>query len=275
MASILLKIRHKGNLSFTKPVFILRRDENPAIIEGGILFRLGGNALLNANAYELLSLAMRYVFAALMVLIVIRAWRITFIDNRRANKLRRLSPDTGIIGEMMVVRGGEKARPGMHYSVTLEGTIGSGRRSDIRVRHSTVKSRHAIYQMTEEGLFVRGHAHCRIRDGHGRLARQLVLQDGEILRVGEVALLLVLSDGGSAPEEIHRRILRKKRDMRIRQNIQVWNDIGDMDDSIFRPDADDLFESNPAGGFAGDDFYGANEPDPYDFFRTDDTDDDF
>lgn len=165
---------------------------------------------MSANAYEILALAMRYVFAALMVLIVLRAWRISVIDSRRATKLRRLSPDTGIIGEMLVVNGSERARPGMHYPVTLEGTIGSARRSDIRVRHSTVRARHAIYQMTEEGLFVRGHANARIRDKFGRGAKELMLQDGDILRIGDVALMLVLTDGGSEPEEMDRRVLRRR-----------------------------------------------------------------
>ena len=45
---------------------------------------------MGANAYEILALAMRYVFAGLMLLIVVRAWRITAIDSRRARKLRRL-----------------------------------------------------------------------------------------------------------------------------------------------------------------------------------------
>ena len=215
---------------------------------------------MNANAYELLSLAMRYVFAGLMVLIVIRAWRITFIDNRRANKLRRLSPDTGVIGEMLVTTGSERARPGMHYPVTLEGSIGSGRRADIRIRHSTVKGRHAIYQMTDEGLFVRGHAHCRIRDGHGRLARQLVLQDGDILRIGDVALMLVLSDGGSTPAEPRRHILKRRGP--AHRDEPAYRDEPPYGDPLFEPEADELFRTNPAGNF----------DDPYDFFKPGDND---
>ena len=74
---------------------------------------------MSANAYEILALAVRYVFAFLMLLIVLRAWRITSVDSRRARKLRRLSPQTGIIGEMLVMDGGERAKPGMRYPVTL------------------------------------------------------------------------------------------------------------------------------------------------------------
>ena len=212
---------------------------------------------MSANAYELLALLMRYVFAGLMILIVLRAWRTTIVDSRRAAKLRRLSPDTGIIGEMLVVNGSERARPGMRYPVTLEGTIGSGRRSDIRVRHSSVRARHAIYQMTDAGLFVRGHANARIRDGHGRIARALVLQDGEILRVGQVGLMLVLSDGGGEPEEMNRRVLRRRR-----RAPEGYADDEPFDDGIFEAgegcgDADEMFMSNPAGGYMDEDTYDA------------------
>ena len=203
---------------------------------------------MGANAYEVLALAMRYVFAALMLLIVLRAWRITVVDSRRAGKLRRLSPETGIIGEMLVVDGSERARPGMHYPVTLEGAIGSARRSDIRIRHSSVRTRHALYQMTDDGLFVRSHAGARMRDGFGRPAKELLLHDGEILRVGSVALMLVLTDADSAPEEINRRILRRRRP----ENAEAEDEA--FDDGIFemQPEetaADDLFMSNPAASF--------------------------
>jgi len=210
---------------------------------------------MSANAYELLSLAMRYVFAGLMVLIVLRAWRISIVDSRRATKLRRLSPNTGIIGEMLVVDGSERSRPGMHYPVTLEGTIGSSRRADIRLRHSSVRSRHAIYQMTEEGLFVRSHASARIRDGFGRSVRELILEDGQILRVGQVSLMLVLTDAGGEPEEMNRRVLRRRR-----HEVRSMHEDGDFDDGIFEPrmpepEADDLFMSNPASTFSSADEY--------------------
>lgn len=221
---------------------------------------------MSANAYELLALAMRYVFAGLMLLIVLRAWRISMVDSGRANRLRRLSPDTGIIGEMLVVNGGERARPGMRYPVTLEGNIGSGRRADIRVRHSTVRSRHAIFQMTNDGLYVRGHAHARIRDGHGRIARELTLHDGEILRLGDVALMLVLTEADSAPEEINRSILRKHAPRRRAEAEDETSAV--FDDNVFEipqqdDNPDDLFMTNPAGGFIPSDY---DEDDAFDDF---------
>ena len=207
---------------------------------------------MGANAYELLSLAMRYVFAGLIVLIVVRAWYGASVDSQRAAKLRKLSPDTGIIGEMLVTDGGERAKTGMRYPVTLEGTIGSNRRADIRVRHSSVRGRHAIYQMTDEGFFVRGHANLRIGDGAGNYFREVLIPDGGQLQVGGVTLMLVLADGGSPDADPLRRKRRRKH---ARGEAK-----GDAPEQRQLPDGeDDLFR---AGG-AYDEYDGYDEYDDF------------
>ena len=215
---------------------------------------------MSANAYELLALAMRYVFAGLIVLIVARAWYGASVDSQRATKLRRLSPDTGIIGEFLVTDGGERAKPGMRYPVTLEGTIGSNRRADIRIRHGSIRGRHAIYQRSEEGLFVRGHASIRIGDGRGRFARELLLQDGDHLQVGKVTLMLVLTDGGSPDADLLRRKTRKRHSRDGRNEVIP---------APLQEDVDELFRTNPAG----EDQY--DEGDAYDEFDAYDEYDEF
>ena len=217
---------------------------------------------MSANAYEILALAMRYVFAGLMVLIVLRAWRLTMVDSGRAKKLRRLSPETGIIGEMLILEGGEKAKPGMRYPVTLEGTLGSGPRADIRVRHSSIRRRHAYYMMTESGLYIRGHAHARI-GADGRWQREITLKDGEEMRVGRVTLMLVLTGADAAPEEISRHVLRRRR---MEEEAETEMDDGMFDaPPIDENDPDDLFFSNPASCLSPEDYdYDTDENDPYD-----------
>ena len=155
---------------------------------------------MSQNLYELVALGARYVFAGLMLLIVLRAWRITLIDSRRAAALRRLSPQTGLSGELLVLEGDEKARRGMRYPVIREGMIGPSRRSDIRIRHSSVRRKHAWFQLTEDGLTVRARPNAPMRDGDGRPARALLLPDGGEFSLGRVRLLLVLTDA-AAPEE--------------------------------------------------------------------------
>lgn len=187
---------------------------------------------MSQNLYEIVALGARYVFAGLMLLIVLRAWRITLVDSRRAATLRHLSPATGISGELVVLEGDEKARRGMKYPVIKEGMIGASRRADIRIRHSSVRRRHAYFQLTEEGLFVRTHAGAPMRDGEGRPVRALTLSDGGEFSLGRVRLLLVLTEAVE-PAAPHRHDRRE--------------DDGDeayTDDHL--PASDDPFDAPPA-----------------------------
>ena len=163
---------------------------------------------MSQGVYEILALAARYAFAALMLLIVIRAWRITLIDSRRAAQLRRMSPQTGLSGELVVMVGDEKARRGMRYPVIREGMIGASRRADVRIRHSSVRRRHAYFELTEDGLKVRSHAGAPLRDVHNRPVKEITLRDGGMIGIGRVRLLLVLT---GAPEEAVARVRREKR----------------------------------------------------------------
>ena len=150
---------------------------------------------MSTGLYELVALGARYVFAALMVLIVLRAWRITLIDARRAGALRRMSPQTGLSGELLVLDGDGKARRGMRYPVIREGMIGASRRSDIRIRHASIRRKHAYFQLTGRGLTVQARPGAPMRDADGRRAETLLLGDGSEFTLGRVRLLLVLSDG--------------------------------------------------------------------------------
>ena len=185
------------------------------------------------NLYEILALAARYVFAGLMVLIVLRAWRITLVDSRRAATLRRISPQTGISGELVVLDGDEKARRGMRYPVIREGMIGTSRRADIRIRHSSIRRRHAYFQLTEEGLFIRTHAGAPMRDGEGRPMRGITLPDGSEFSLGGVRLLLVLTE---APEPAGSHRHDRRGD---------WTDAGEAPDAGDYPGPGDPFASQP------------------------------
>ena len=150
---------------------------------------------MSEGLYELVALGARYVFAALMVLIVLRAWRITIVDSRRAGMLRRLSPQTGLSGELLVLEGDGKACRGMRYPVIREGMIGVLRRSDIRIRHASIRRKHAYFQLTDRGLVIQARPGAAMRDANGRRVETLLLGDGSEFTLGRVRLLLVLSDG--------------------------------------------------------------------------------
>lgn len=162
------------------------------MIDGEFYRREG--ARVSDGLYEILALAARYFFAGLFLLIVLRAWRVTVRDARRARKLRRLSPQTGLSGELVVLEGEGRARRGMRYPVIREGTLGSARSADVRVRHPSVRPRHARFELTEEGLSLTAAPGAKLLDGEGERARKLLLRDGDCFTAGSVTLTLVLID---------------------------------------------------------------------------------
>ena len=187
---------------------------------------------MRENLYELVALGARYFFVALMLLIVIRAWRIAIIDSRRAAKLRRWAPETGVIGEFQVLDGDERARKGMVYPVIREGLIGRSRKADIRLRSHSVHVRHAYFEMAADGLRLRTVGAARMDAGQGR-ARHIALKDGDTLLVGRVRLMLVLS---GTPAEEPPRERPPRRPARSGE---------DLDDEWFETDPDRLFETQP------------------------------
>ena len=162
------------------------------MIDGEFYRREG--ARVSDGLYEILALAARYFFAGLFLLIVLRAWRVTVRDARRARKLRRLSPQTGLSGELVVLEGEGRARRGMRYPVIREGTLGSARSADVRVRHPSVRPRHARFELTEEGLSLTAVSGAKLLDGDGERTRKLLLRDGDCFTAGSVFLTLVLID---------------------------------------------------------------------------------
>lgn len=193
---------------------------------------------MSQDAYELIAQAARYFFAAVMLLIVLRAARITAVDSRRAARLRRLSPMTGLSGELVVLEGDGNARRGMRYPVIREGMIGTSRRADIRIRHASVRRRHAYFQLTEAGLKIRGHAGARLMNSDGELVRELTLGDGGDVGVGRIHLLLVLSEA-TASEEI-RLVPRRARENIDDEALFGVDDFVELDDALTGEDFDEI-----------------------------------
>ena len=160
-----------------------------------------GAAGISSSVYEIIALAARYFFTAIMLLIVARAWKITIVDSRRAASLRRLSPETGVCGEFLVVQGHGRAKDGMRYPVIREGLIGSSRKADIRLRSSSVRRVHAFFELTPKGLRLRAQRGARLFNARGNARRELLLGDGSRVTIGEVELLLILTEAVDAPVE--------------------------------------------------------------------------
>ncbi len=151
--------------------------------------------------YERLALWMRYFFVLLALAFVVRAWVITVRDNRRARAVRAWLPETGTIGEWLVLdAAGEQARKGVRYPILNEGMIGSGCRSDVRLYHPDVLREHAYFVATENGLRIRpvGEAPVYVESQVGGTYHPadgyVDMADGDVLVIGGLRMMLTLFD---------------------------------------------------------------------------------
>lgn len=98
---------------------------------------------MSVDWYELLALLMRYIFVVIGVLILWRAFRWLRKDARAYKKEMRSLPDAGLIGEVVDLATG-KSQP-----LPREGTMGSSRFCDIRIKGAGVRRCHALFALEE------------------------------------------------------------------------------------------------------------------------------
>lgn len=149
-----------------------------------------------SQIYEILSLMMRYWFAALGVLIVLRAFWWLWKDHRSREKKRRFLPDAGSIGEFVVESDCAALPQDTLLPVPADGTLGSVRSCDIVVPARGVSPRHLdVMFRNGYGLYIIPWRGCScIVDGETVASRRdgmaHPLQHNSILEVGQARLRL-------------------------------------------------------------------------------------
>ena len=161
---------------------------------------------VSADLYEILSLAMRYVFVFLGLLIVLRTFRWMAAERREArSRLRRL-PDSGKIGEFSVLQGSRELPAGICLPVPWEGVLGSVRTCDLVVPAEGVHRNHLDFSWQNGiGLLLHPRHGCiALINGQPSSPSDpsLVLRHGDCLTVGSAVLQLHLFVGfqGAAPD---------------------------------------------------------------------------
>ncbi len=156
---------------------------------------------MSADLYEVLSLAARYLFTLLGVLIVLRAFFWLLTD--RAEKKRRLRslPDAGTVGELVLLSGACGLEAGSAISVPWEGVLGSVRSCDIFLPAQGVKRRHLSFSFFPgQGLLVHPFSGCDAFVGNTHLTcrdreNAAPMVHGSFLQVGSAVLRLRLFAG--------------------------------------------------------------------------------
>ena len=151
---------------------------------------------VSADLYEILSLAMRYVFAFLGILILLRAFRWMLADRREQRaRLRRL-PDAGCVGELLVLRGSRELPENTFLPVPREGILGSVRTCDLPIPCPGVRRDHLDFVWEDGlGLLLLPRRGCAVAVNDQPLdpasdPRLLPLTHGDVLTVGQAALRL-------------------------------------------------------------------------------------
>ena len=98
---------------------------------------------VSQQAYELISMLMRYVFVFIGLMIVWRSFRWLQRDAMAYQKELRSLPDAGLVGEMVNLSTGE-AQP-----LPREGMIGSSRVCDIRLKGPGIQRNHARFEFED------------------------------------------------------------------------------------------------------------------------------
>lgn len=96
---------------------------------------------MSADAFELVSLGMRYWFVFLGLMIVLRAARWALHDHHAYIHTLRSLPDAGCIGEIV------NLDTGVTQALPREGVMGSGKACDIRFKG--LRRRELVYELRE------------------------------------------------------------------------------------------------------------------------------
>ncbi len=157
-------------------------------------FSEGGKGM-SGSAYELLAMLMRYVFVLIGALIVWRSFCWLRRDARAYQREMRALPDAGLVGEIVNLTTGE-GQP-----LPREGTIGSSRESDIRVRGRDVMRTHARFEFVEgKGLRVIPARHAFMLMSGQELTRPGFALHGTQLQIGDDVLRVRLFAGLKVPQ---------------------------------------------------------------------------
>lgn len=146
-----------------------------------------------SSSYQLIALGARYLFVFLALLIVLRAGLSLLSEHRRRKKKLRNLPDAGMVGEM---RDTDNDRA---YPLPREGTLGSGRGCDIRLKG--LRRRHVNFSFVEgKGLLLTPcHSRSEVLLNNAPIQKGGYALHGALMQVGGYTLRVRLFAGLNVP----------------------------------------------------------------------------
>lgn len=156
---------------------------------------------MSSEVYEVISLAARYWFTLLGVLIVWRSFRWLRKDRKAKHRRLKQLPDAGMIGELVVLEGSDELPAGTALPLPREGTLGRLRTCDVTVPVPGVAPCHLDFSFQNgKGLLIYPRVRCLAQVDGDELnsrskARNYPMHHGSRLTVGDAVLRLRLFVG--------------------------------------------------------------------------------
>ncbi len=204
---------------------------------------------MSPQAYELISLMMRYVFVFIGLMIVWRSFRWLRRDARAYQKELLSLPDAGLVGEIVNMNTGE-AQP-----LPREGVIGSSHECDIRVKGPGILRNHARFEFVNgKGLKIIPLRRASVLLGGAETRMPGYALHGTQLRIGGVPLRVRLFAGLNVP---HPAVYPEQADhWDLEASPYPWNAPAEPErEEAFAPGGDEAYQPDiPAydGNFTQD-----------------------
>ena len=196
---------------------------------------------MNGSAYQLLALGVRYLFIAILAVVVLRAGLSLLGEHNRRKKRLRSLPDAGMVGEMRDLNSDSS------YPLPREGVLGSGRGCDIRL--PGLRRRHANFAFVDgKGLLITPCHH-----------RGALLLDGQDVRRGGYALHGACLQAGNYQLRI--RLFAGLKAPRRAQYAETWQPAGS--EELYAPDYSQMTLVQPMNTEYPPAFYGEEPAQTY------------
>lgn len=108
---------------------------------------------MNPGIYEKAAVVLRYVFAAFGVFIALRAAYMCLKDGLRASKLSDSADKYGAVAVLSVLPADKRGRA-QEIPIGRNALVGSGARSDVRIKGMGLRGRHFDYEIRASRMYI-------------------------------------------------------------------------------------------------------------------------
>lgn len=158
---------------------------------------------MSQELYTIISLAARYFFIFLLLIIVIRSYIWLKRDNAAFKKYQNSIAAAGVVGEAVVLFGNANMHAGDRLEIYREGIIGSSKNCDMRIISPNISKRLIYYRIEDGiGLYVEPLHNSDISINAFSInnnTRNAYIINGSILKMADVSLQFFFYPGFSIP----------------------------------------------------------------------------